>query len=118
MKKKDVTVKDTEQPIDTSTSGGKAVVQMLQIFAEFETNLRKERQMEGIAKAKAALNAGGFRWDGAIGGVGGCPMAQDDLVGNAPTEKLVEWAQQEGHFSLASERAFDQAQSLAADLFG
>ena len=74
--------------------------------------------MEGIEKAKAAFNAGCFRLDGAIRGVGGCPMAQDDLVGNAPTEKLVEWAQQEGHFSLASGRAFDQAQSLAADLFG
>ena len=53
LKKKDVTLKATEQPIDTSTSGGKAFLQMLQIFAEFETNLRKERQMEGIAKAKA-----------------------------------------------------------------
>ena len=52
LKKKDVTLKATEQPIDTSTSGGKAFLQMLQIFAEFETNLRKERQMEGIAKAK------------------------------------------------------------------
>ena len=53
LKKKDVTLKATEQPIDTSTSGGTAFLQMLQIFAEFETNLRKERQMEGIAKAKA-----------------------------------------------------------------
>ena len=53
LKKKDVTLKATEQPIDTSTSGGNAFLQMLQIFAEFETNLRKERQMEGIAKAKA-----------------------------------------------------------------
>ena len=35
LKKKDVTLKATEQPIDTSTSGGKAFLQMLQIFAEF-----------------------------------------------------------------------------------
>ncbi|MDX2275048.1 MAG: recombinase family protein [Hyphomonadaceae bacterium] len=43
----------TEQPIDTSTAAGKAFLQMLGVFAEFETNLRRERQMEGIAEAKA-----------------------------------------------------------------
>ncbi|MGB6229890.1 MAG: recombinase family protein, partial [Litorimonas sp.] len=43
----------TEQPIDTSTAAGKAFLDMLGVFAEFETNLRRERQMEGIAKAKA-----------------------------------------------------------------
>lgn len=43
----------TEQPVDTSTAVGKCFFQMLGVFAEFETNLRKERQMEGIAKAKA-----------------------------------------------------------------
>jgi len=44
----------TEQPVDTSTAAGKAFLNMLGVFAEFETNLRRERQMEGIAKAKAA----------------------------------------------------------------
>jgi DNA invertase Pin-like site-specific DNA recombinase len=44
----------TEQPIDTSTPAGMAFLQMLGVFAEFEKALRKERQMEGIAKAKAA----------------------------------------------------------------
>lgn len=44
----------TEQPVDTSTPAGKAFFQMLGVFAEFETALRRERQMEGIAKAKAA----------------------------------------------------------------
>src|SRR5215831_20905366 len=46
--------KATEQPIDTSTAAGKCALDMLGVFAEFETNLRKERQLEGIAKAKAA----------------------------------------------------------------
>jgi DNA invertase Pin-like site-specific DNA recombinase len=44
----------TEQPVDTSTPAGRAFLQMLGIFAEFETAIRKDRQMEGIAKAKAA----------------------------------------------------------------
>jgi DNA invertase Pin-like site-specific DNA recombinase len=42
-----------EQPIDTSTAAGKAFLDMLGVFAEFETNLRLERQLEGIARAKA-----------------------------------------------------------------
>ncbi|MFC6621489.1 recombinase family protein [Novosphingobium panipatense] len=44
----------TEQPVDTSSAAGVAFLQMLGVFAQFETALRKERQMEGIAKAKAA----------------------------------------------------------------
>lgn len=45
-------LKATEQPVDTTTAAGKAFIDMLGVFAEFETNLRRERQMEGIAKAK------------------------------------------------------------------
>jgi DNA invertase Pin-like site-specific DNA recombinase len=54
VKAKSATLKATEQPIDTGTAAGKCFLDMLGVFAEFETNLRKERQMEGIAKAKAA----------------------------------------------------------------
>ena len=41
-----------DQSIDTKTASGKAFLQMLSVFAEFETNLRKERQLIGIEKAK------------------------------------------------------------------
>jgi DNA invertase Pin-like site-specific DNA recombinase len=51
---REAALKATEQPIDTSTAAGKCFVDMLGVFAEFETNLRRERQLEGIAKAKAA----------------------------------------------------------------
>jgi hydroxymethylglutaryl-CoA lyase len=37
----------------------------------------------------AAYHAGCRRFDGAIQGFGGCPMAKDDLTGNMPTEKLL-----------------------------
>jgi DNA invertase Pin-like site-specific DNA recombinase len=47
-------LKATGQPIDTGTAAGKCFFDMLGVFAEFETNLRKERQLEGIAKVKAA----------------------------------------------------------------
>jgi DNA invertase Pin-like site-specific DNA recombinase len=51
---KGAALKATEQPIDTSTAAGKCFLDMLGVFAEFETNLRRERQLEGIAKAKPA----------------------------------------------------------------
>ncbi|SFF72187.1 Site-specific DNA recombinase [Methylobacterium sp. yr596] len=54
LKAKGASLVATEQPIDTGTAAGKAFLDMLGVFAEFETNLRRERQMEGIAKAKAA----------------------------------------------------------------
>jgi len=52
LDKRGVTLSATEQPINTQTSAGKCFLDMLGVFGEFETNLRKERQMEGIAKAK------------------------------------------------------------------
>jgi DNA invertase Pin-like site-specific DNA recombinase len=54
LKAKGAFLRATEQPVDTSTPAGKAFFQMLGVFAEFETALRRERQLEGIAKAKAA----------------------------------------------------------------
>ncbi|MCC2975714.1 recombinase family protein [Sphingomonas sp. PL-96] len=54
LKAKGAFLRATEQPVDTSTPAGVAFLQMLAVFAEFETNLRRERQMEGIARAKAA----------------------------------------------------------------
>ena len=53
LKAKGVALRATEQPIDTSTASGKAFLDMLGVFAEFETNLRRERQLEGIAAVKA-----------------------------------------------------------------
>jgi DNA invertase Pin-like site-specific DNA recombinase len=53
LKDRGVALKATEQPVDTSTAAGKAFLDMLGVFAEFETNLRRERQLEGINAAKA-----------------------------------------------------------------
>jgi len=54
VKAKGADLRATQQPIDTGTAAGKCFLDMLGVFSEFETNLRKERQLEGIAKAKAA----------------------------------------------------------------
>jgi len=52
LKNKGAHLAATEQPVDTSTATGKAFFDMLGVFAEFETNLRRERQAEGIIAAK------------------------------------------------------------------
>lgn len=53
LESREASLEILDQKIDTSTATGKAFLQMLGVFAEFETNLRKERQLAGIAAAKA-----------------------------------------------------------------
>lgn len=53
LKEKKASLEILDQKIDTSTASGTAFLQMLGVFAEFETNLRKERQMAGITRAKS-----------------------------------------------------------------
>ena len=48
------------------------------------------RPAQAVEKILAAYDAGCRRFDSALGGLGGCPFAQDDLVGNIPTEKVIE----------------------------
>jgi hydroxymethylglutaryl-CoA lyase len=54
------------------------------------------RADQATEKIVAAYEAGCRRFDSAIGGLGGCPFAQDALVGNIPTEKVLEALQQHG----------------------
>lgn len=53
LERKNASLEVLDQKIDTSTAAGKAFLQMLGVFAEFENNLRRERQKEGIEKAKS-----------------------------------------------------------------
>ncbi|MGA9529751.1 MAG: hydroxymethylglutaryl-CoA lyase [Terriglobales bacterium] len=54
------------------------------------------RPEDAAAKILAAYDAGCRRFDSAIGGLGGCPFAQDALVGNIPTETLIQTLRQHG----------------------
>jgi hydroxymethylglutaryl-CoA lyase len=53
-------------------------------------------RVEAPAKVFAAYDAGCRRFDSAIGGLGGCPFAQDDLVGNIPTEEVLNALKERG----------------------
>jgi|SRR5262245_31323726 len=62
IEKAGANLKVLEQPVDTSTSAGRAFFGMLATFAAFETDVRRERQAEGIAKAlRAGVYKGGVK---------------------------------------------------------
>jgi len=72
---------------------------------------------EGLGKIEAAIDGGCRRFDGAIRGIGGCPMAQDDLVGNAPTEHLIQLFEKKELWTVPNPKAWSQAQSHAMAIF-
>jgi len=66
-------------------------------YAEYDIGVHlHSAPHEAVAKVLAAYDAGCRRFDSAIGGLGGCPFAQDALVGNIPTESVVATLQQRG----------------------
>lgn len=69
-------------------------------------------------KIDAAYNAGCRRFDGAIQGFGGCPMATDQLTGNMPTEKLLSYFTSKKETTNLSPMSFESAYNEASKLFG
>ncbi|MBS3652467.1 recombinase family protein [Pseudaminobacter sp. 19-2017] len=97
LEEKGVSLRATEQPIDTSSAAGRAFLQMLGVFAEFETAIRRERQLEGIAKAKeegvykgrpASINPAKVR-ELAAKGLGGTEIARSLGIGRASVYRLL-----------------------------
>jgi hydroxymethylglutaryl-CoA lyase len=71
------------------------VGRVIEMFGDIPIGLHlHSRPDDAVAKILAAYDAGCRRFDSAIGGLGGCPFAQDVLVGNIPTEKVLEALQQ------------------------
>ena len=68
-------------------------------------------------KVDAAYKAGCMRFDGAIKGFGGCPMAKDELTGNMPTEKLLSYFTQQKANSNLNPLAFESAYNKALHVF-
>ena len=69
-------------------------------------------------KVDAAYNAGCRRFDGAIQGFGGCPMAKDTLTGNMSTEKLLSFFTSNKEQTNTSPMSFESAYNEATKLFG
>jgi hydroxymethylglutaryl-CoA lyase len=68
-------------------------------------------------KIDAALNAGCKRFDGALKGIGGCPMADDELVGNMDTELMIPYFKEKELLFNLDEAALKECSRLAAEIF-
>ena len=68
-------------------------------------------------KVDAAYKAGCNRFDGAIKGYGGCPMAKDDLTGNMPTEKLITYFNQQKAYTNIQAMSFESAYNETLKIF-
>lgn len=68
-------------------------------------------------KLQAAVEAGCKRFDGALKGIGGCPMAQDDLIGNMPTESIIDFFEQKNLPVNINKEALAESLLLATEIF-
>jgi hydroxymethylglutaryl-CoA lyase len=84
----------------------------IEFGAHFHSTPQKTRE-----KVEAALAAGCKRFDSAIKGFGGCPMAKDDLTGNVATEKLLEILEEHSKAPEYSKAEFEKAMVQSIDVF-
>jgi hydroxymethylglutaryl-CoA lyase len=68
-------------------------------------------------KLGAAVNAGCKRFDGALKGIGGCPLAQDDLVGNMNTELIISYLEEKNLAPHLNKDALQRSLQLASEIF-
>jgi len=110
-------------PSDTIGSSGPDTIeplfrQLLHDFPEIEFGAHLHSTPQSVTeKIAAAYRAGCCRFDGAIRGFGGCPMAKDDLTGNIPTEQLIGWLEQQQVDLQLNKEAFAEAWQFAAGVF-
>ncbi|RJE74280.1 hydroxymethylglutaryl-CoA lyase [Reichenbachiella sp. MSK19-1] len=83
---------------------------------EFGAHLHSDLD-SAIDKVEAAYKAGCTRFDGAINGFGGCPMAEDKLVGNIATETILDYFEDKGVSVNYDGKAINQAINMAPGLF-
>lgn len=87
-------------------------------FSDIEVGVHLHSNPFNLAgKARAALQAGCLRFDAALKGIGGCPMAGDDLVGNMDTEKLIAVLEKDNYDIPLNKTALTEASKLATKIF-
>jgi hydroxymethylglutaryl-CoA lyase len=70
-----------------------------------------------MEKLEAAISSGCTRFDGALKGIGGCPMAQDELIGNMDTENIISFMQEKGFELPYNFKALQKSAALASEIF-
>lgn len=94
------------------------VSEVLPLFPDVTIGVHlHSRQDNMLEKLDAAYRAGCRRFDGAINGIGGCPMAEDELVGNMDTIKMVQYFREKGGCKDIDMDALEECRKLAGDIF-
>jgi hydroxymethylglutaryl-CoA lyase len=87
-------------------------------FPSVESGVHLHSRMENsIEKLEAAFSAGCRRFDGAINGIGGCPMAGDELVGNMDSLLMIGYFQKKNLLPVLNESALERSRVLASEIF-
>ena len=68
-------------------------------------------------KLEAAVKAGCKRFDGALKGIGGCPMADDELVGNMNSESMINYFEEQGLLQGLNKKALNESLQIASNIF-
>ncbi len=96
---------------------GRTVTAMNENFTDIEFGVHLHTRIDSWEeKVQAAYEHGCKRFDGALKGYGGCPMAQDELVGNMPTENLISFFYEKNIFEYNQE-ALKAAMAIAEDIY-
>jgi len=112
--------------IQLSDTTGVATVETIDLLFDKIPNQNPEinfgahfhnRYEDSYSKINAAYAKGCIRFDSAIKGIGGCPMAKDDLVGNLPTEQLINFLHKENIPHSLNLLNFESAFNRAKDVF-
>ena len=102
----------------TANEVSSLMTEIIPLFKNIEIGVHLHSAPEHrIAKLEAALNAGCRRFDSALKGIGGCPMAGNDLVGNMDTETMLHYFNQTGEVLNFNEEALKQSGVMANDIF-
>ncbi len=87
-------------------------------FPAMEVGVHLHSRTEtAVEKIAAAYKAGCRRFDGALKGFGGCPMAEDELIGNIPTELIVDYLEGEVGYTKVDRAALDKCLEMATAIF-
>ncbi len=94
------------------------VKKVISTFSDIETGVHlHSTNINWKQKVEAALQNGCMRFDGALKGIGGCPMANDELVGNMDTELMIPYFKQSGYLQNINENELLKASIMASKIF-
>jgi hydroxymethylglutaryl-CoA lyase len=97
---------------------GNLVKKVIQNFPKIETGVHlHSTNINWKEKIDAALENGCLRFDGALKGIGGCPMAKDELVGNMDSELMMPYFRELGFLQNINEAELLKAEEMASKIF-